>query len=81
MGGLRPAQLVVEQGFVRDAVIRYGLGVPIGLVSLALTYLPNYRRIWQPMITAAILLSGLVWVFHRALVGDARPDWATRATC
>jgi len=69
------AQLVVEQGFVRDALIRYGLGVPIGLVSLALTYLPNYRRIWQPMITAAILLSGLVWVIHRALVGDARPDW------
>jgi class 3 adenylate cyclase len=69
------AQLVVEEGFVRDAVIRYGLGVPIGLVSLALTYLPNYRRIWQPMITAAILLSGLVWVIHRALVGDARPDW------
>ncbi len=69
------AQLVVEEGFVEDAVIRYGLGVPIGLVSLALTYLPNYRRIWQQMITGAILLSGLVWVIHRALVVDARPDW------
>lgn len=69
------AQLVVEEGFVRDAVIRYGLGVPTGLVSLALTYLPNYRRIWQPMITGAILFSGLVWVIHRALVVDARPDW------
>jgi class 3 adenylate cyclase len=69
------AQLVVEKGLVRDVVIRYGLGVPTGLVSLALTYLPNYRRIWQPMISAAILFSGLVWVIHRALVVDARPDW------
>jgi class 3 adenylate cyclase len=56
-------------------VIRYGLGVPIGLVSFALTYLPNYRRIWQPLISAAILLSGLVWVMHRALVEAPRPDW------
>lgn len=69
------AQLVVEEGFVEDAVIRYGLGVPTGLVSLALTYLPDYRRIWQPMITGAILFSGLVWVIHRALVVDARSDW------
>lgn len=69
------AQLVVEEGVLRDVVIRYGLGVPTGLVSLALTYLPNYRRIWQPMISAAILFSGLVWVIHRALVVDARPDW------
>ena len=56
-------------------MIRYGLGVPTGLVSLALTYLPKYRRIWQPMITGAILFSGLVWVIHRALVVDARSDW------
>ena len=67
------ALLVVDdEGVVLDSVIRYGLGVPTGLVSLALTYLPNYRRIWQPMITAAILFSGLVWVIHRAFVVDAR---------
>ena len=70
------SQLVLEgEEVVRDAVIRYGIGVPIGLGSLALTYLPNYRRIWQPMITTAILLSGLVWVIHRALVPGGRPDW------
>jgi class 3 adenylate cyclase len=69
------AQLVVVEGLTRDAVIRYGLGVPTGLVSFALTYLPNYRRMWQPLISAAILFSGLVWVIHRALVEDARPDW------
>lgn len=35
------AQLVVKEGLFRDAVIRYGLGVPTGLVSFGLTYLPN----------------------------------------
>jgi hypothetical protein len=44
-------------------------------VSFALTYLPGYRRIWQPLISAAIVFGGLVWVIHRALVEDARPDW------
>jgi class 3 adenylate cyclase len=75
LGPLAP--LVVQGGsLARDALIRYGLGVPIGLVSFALTYLPNYRRFWQPLLTAAILFSGLVWVAHRALVDDSRPDWA-----
>lgn len=75
LGPLAP--LVVEEGsLARDALIRYGLGVPIGLVSFALTYLPNYRRMWQTLISAAILLSGLVWVIHRALVEDSRPDRA-----
>ena len=69
------AQLVVKQGLVRDVVIRYGLGVPSGLVAFALSYLPGFRRIWQPLISAAVLFSGLVWVIHRALVVDARPDW------
>jgi class 3 adenylate cyclase len=68
--------VVKDESLVRDAVIRYGLGVPSGLVSLALTYLPNYRRIWQPALSAAVLFSGLVWVVHRALVEDTgRPDW------
>jgi adenylate cyclase len=70
------ALLVIDdEGVVLDSLIRYGLGVPTGLVSLALTYLPNYRRIWQPMITAAILFSGLVWVVHRAFVAEGRTDW------
>ena len=73
-GPLAPL-IVRDEGIFRDAVIRYGLGVPTGLVSLALTYLPNYRRIWQPLISAAILSSGLVWVMHRALVEAPRPDW------
>jgi class 3 adenylate cyclase len=73
-GPLAPL-IVKEGGIFRDAAIRYGLGVPSALVSLALTYLPNFRRIWQPLISAAILFSGVVWVMHRALVEAPRPDW------
>jgi class 3 adenylate cyclase len=69
------ALLVVDQGATRDAFIRYGLGVPSSLLSFGLTFLPSYRRLWQPLISAAILFSGLIWVVHRALVEDARPDW------
>ncbi len=69
------AQRVVTAGSGWDAAIRYGLGVPAALASFGLTYLPNYRKLWQPLISIAILLSGLLWVVHRALVEDARPDW------
>jgi adenylate cyclase len=69
------AQRVITEGATRDAVIRYALGVPVALLSFGLTYLPNYRRVWQPLISAAILFSGLIWVAHRGLVEDARPDW------
>jgi class 3 adenylate cyclase len=70
------AWLVVDaEGANRDAILRYGLGVPVSLLSFGLTYLPGYRRLWQPLISAAILFSGVIWVMHRALVDDARPDW------
>ena len=67
--------VVAHQSAVRDSVIRYGLGIPIALVSFGLTFLPNYRRYWQRLVSAGIVASGLVWVVHRALVVDARPDW------
>lgn len=70
------AQLVVRgDSIFWDSVIRYGLGVPSALVSFALSYHSRYRRFWQPLFAGAILFSGVVWVAHRALVDDARPDW------
>ena len=70
------AQLVVqERGLFWERVVRYGLGVPSALLSLGLTYLPGYRRLWQPVLAAGILFSGVIWVVHRSLVVDARPDW------
>jgi class 3 adenylate cyclase len=69
------AGLVVNEGLVWERVIRYGLGVGSSLLSFALTYLPNYRRLWKPLIAGAILFSAVVWVVHRVLVEDSRPDW------
>ena len=69
------AGLVVSEGLFWDRVIRYGMGVGSSLLAFALSYLPNFRRFWKEVITGAILFSAVVWVIHRALVEDARPDW------
>jgi adenylate cyclase len=69
------AGLVVNEGLGWERVIRYGMGVGSSLLSFALTYLPNYRRLWKPLIAGAILFSAVVWVIHRVLVEDSRPDW------
>ena len=69
------AGLVVDEGLFWDRVIRYGMGVGSSLLAFALSYLPNFRRFWKGLITGAILFSAVVWVVHRALVEDARPDW------
>jgi class 3 adenylate cyclase len=69
------AGLVVEEGLFWDRVIRYGMGVGSSLLAFGLSYLPNFRRFWKEVISGAILFSAVVWVIHRALVDDARPDW------
>jgi class 3 adenylate cyclase len=69
------AGLVVEEGLFWERVIRYGLGVGSSLLTFALSYLPNFRRFWKALISGAILFSAAVWVIHRVLVEDSRPDW------
>jgi class 3 adenylate cyclase len=70
---LARAALHEEQGL--DTFIRFGLGVPSVLVSLALTYTHGYRRYWQLALTAALLFSGALWATHRALIEVANPGW------
>jgi class 3 adenylate cyclase len=65
--------LRVERGL--DAFIRFGIGIPSVVFSLALTYARGYRRYWQPALTATLLFSGLVWSTHRAVIQDANPAW------
>ena len=62
-----------EQGL--DAFIRFGLGVPSVLVSLAMTYASWYRRYWQPALTGTLIFSGALWAMHRAFIGSADPAW------
>jgi class 3 adenylate cyclase len=69
------AGLVVSEGLFWDRVIRYGMGVGISLLAFGSSFLPSFRRLWKELISGAILFSAIVWVIHRALVEDARPDW------
>ena len=58
-----------------DAFIRFGLGIPSVLISLALTYTRGYRRHWQALLTTTLLFSGVVWATHRAVIQGANPAW------
>ena len=58
-----------------DAFIRFGIGVPSVLLSLALTYTSGYRRYWQPALAGTLVFSGVLWAMHRALIASADPGW------
>jgi class 3 adenylate cyclase len=48
-----------------DAIMRYGVFIPLLLIGLGLTYTPYFRRIWQSMsvvIASATLLAYMVYV-------------------
>ena len=65
--------LDAERGL--DTFIRFGLGIPSVLLSLALTSTRGYRRYWQTALTGTLLFSGVLWATHRALIEDAYPGW------
>ncbi|MGZ8579003.1 MAG: hypothetical protein ACXWWX_05675, partial [Actinomycetota bacterium] len=69
------AASVLEQGQTADVVLRFGVGVPIALLSLFLTFATWYGRVWQPLLTVVLIASGAAWSIHRWFVADARPDW------
>jgi class 3 adenylate cyclase len=59
-----------------DLVLRFGVAIPMVLVSLALTYTSWYPRYWQPVLGFVLLANGLLWSTHRAIVPDATAEWA-----
>ncbi len=69
------AASVLERGQTADVVLRYGIGVPVALLSLLLTFAPWYERVWQPLLASVLAVSGMAWSMHRWFVPDARPDW------
>jgi class 3 adenylate cyclase len=70
------ADHVIQGSAAPDLVLRWGIAIPIVLVSLALTYAPWFPRVWRPMLSAVLLVNGLIWSTHRVVVPEARPDWA-----
>ena len=69
------AQMVVTEGDQWDLLLRFGVAIPLTLVSLALTYTRWFRRHWQQQLAVVLLLSAVVWSTQRAVVEDTRPDW------
>ncbi len=68
-------RLIIVDGQQADLIIRYGIGIPIVAVSLALTYARWYPKVWEQVLTGTVIASGVLWAVHRAFVPDARADW------
>ena len=58
-----------------DLVIRYGIGVPLALLALVLSYASWYPRHWRLVVSAALVVSAFVWSFHRVYVEEVRSSW------
>jgi adenylate cyclase len=69
------AAIVLGRGQTADLVLRFGVAVPMVAISLWCTYARWYLRYWQTALALSLLANGLIWATHRAVVGEARPDW------
>jgi len=58
-----------------DAIIRYGVFIPMLLVGLALTFTPLFRRIWQGMTVVVATTTILVWVYYVSHVLTLPPEY------
>lgn len=64
------------RGGTADVVLRFGIAIPIVFLSLAMTYARWYPRVWQQVLVAVLLVNGMLWSSHRAVVPEASPEWA-----
>ena len=62
-------------GTEQDFILRFGVAVPLVVLSLVLTFTPWYERLWQPMLAATLLANAAIWSIHGAVVVGARADW------
>src|SRR6185369_14272240 len=47
-----------------DAIVRFGVFIPMLLVGLGLTFTPVFRRIWQGMSVVIAVTTIGVWVYY-----------------
>jgi class 3 adenylate cyclase len=47
-----------------DAIVRFGIFIPMLSIGLALTFTPLFRRIWQGMSVVIAAITILVWVYY-----------------
>jgi class 3 adenylate cyclase len=58
-----------------DLEMRYGVFIPIILVSLAFSFTSIYRRVWQAASAAAILATGFAWISYVSLIDTMPIDY------
>jgi class 3 adenylate cyclase len=71
--GVDFAPFVVE-GWDFDLVVRFGVLIPILIVTLALTYTPFAERIWETEAFIVLVLSSLIWDVYCTVLGDVPFD-------
>jgi class 3 adenylate cyclase len=47
-----------------DAIIRFGVFIPLLVIGLALSYAPIFRRIWEWLCVAIAITTLVVWVYY-----------------
>lgn len=71
---LRPHILALSDRRL-DAIIRFGVFIPMLLIGLALTFTPLFRRIWQGMSVVIATTTILVWVYYVSHVLTLPPEY------
>ena len=64
---LRP-HILARSDQVVDAVIRWGVFIPVLVIALALTFTPIFSRIWEWVCVAAAVVTIGVWVYYASHV-------------
>jgi class 3 adenylate cyclase len=62
-----------DQAF--DLKMRYGVFIPLILVSLAFSFTDVYRRVWQPASAAVILATGFAWISYVSAIDTMPIDY------
>jgi len=71
---LRPHILALSDRRL-DAIIRYGVFIPMLLIGLGLTFTPVFRRIWQGMSVVIATTTIFVWVYYVSHVLTLPPEY------
>jgi class 3 adenylate cyclase len=72
-GLLVRGDLGADQAF--DVKMRYGVFIPLILVSLAFSFTNMYRRVWQPASAAIILATGFAWIIYVSAIDTMPIDY------
>lgn len=71
---LRP-HILARSDLRLDAVMRFGVFIPLLLVGLALTFTPMFRSIWQGMSVAIATATLLAWVYYVSQILTLPPEF------